>query len=54
MNQADPLSARMIPYFFIARRITCTSAGNDVMSNDALRRKRSPMRGYCVPVSVEA
>ena len=27
MNQADPLSARMMPYFFIARRITCTSAG---------------------------
>src|SRR4029079_14618350 len=27
---ADPLSARMIPYFFIARRITWTSAGNGV------------------------
>src|ERR1041384_7442683 len=28
MNQAEPLSASMIPYFFIALRITCTSAGN--------------------------
>jgi hypothetical protein len=27
MNQAEPLSARMMLYFFIARRMTCTSAG---------------------------
>src|SRR5690349_22301904 len=26
MYQFDPLSARMTPYFFIARRITCTSS----------------------------
>ena len=27
MNQAEPLSAIIMPYFFRARRITCTSAG---------------------------
>src|SRR6185436_3892268 len=30
MNHAEPLSARMIPYFFMARRITCTSDGYGV------------------------
>ena len=54
MYQAEPLSASMIPYFFMARRITCTSAGYDEMSKLAFRRKRSPIRGYCVPVSDEA
>src|SRR5262245_9437934 len=54
MYQADPLSASMIPYFFIARRMTCTSGGNGETSKLALRRNRSPMRGYCEPVSDEA
>ena len=37
MNQFDPLSARIIPYFFNARRITCiaanvqSDAGDDVV-----------------------
>jgi hypothetical protein len=44
----------MMPYRFIARRITCTSAGYDEMSKAAFRRKRSPMRGYCVPVRDDA
>src|ERR1017187_1854232 len=38
--QLDPLSARIIPYFFSAVRITCTSGENDEMSKLALSRKR--------------
>src|ERR1700733_9649640 len=36
--QLEPLSARIIPYFFRAVRITCTSVGKDEMSKHDLRR----------------
>src|SRR6185436_4288685 len=53
MYQADPLSASMIPYFFIARRMTWTSGGYGVMSKLAFKRSRSPMRGYWDPVRLD-
>src|ERR1017187_4624923 len=38
--QLEPLSARIIPYFFRAVRITCTSGEKDEMSNVDFNRKR--------------
>src|SRR5262245_35075710 len=54
MNMADPLSARMIPYFLSAVRMNRSSAGNPVISKLALRRRRSPMGGALGSVVVEA
>ena len=45
MNHAEPLSLSIIPYFFSARRITCTSAGKPEMSKFAFKRNRCPMGG---------
>ncbi len=45
MYQFDPLSARMMPYRFIARRITRTGGENPLMSNDAFSRNRWPIGG---------
>src|SRR5664280_303718 len=52
--QLEPLSARIIPYFFSARRITCTSGEKGEMSKFDLSRKGCPMGGYCVPVRLDA
>src|ERR1700719_3375139 len=49
-----PLSARIIPYFFSAVRITWSSAGKPEISKLALRRSRVPMGGALVLVTVEA
>lgn len=45
MYQADPLSARINPYCFIAVRITWISGENPKMSKDALSRNRCPIGG---------
>src|SRR5580692_2540423 len=52
--QLDPLSARIIPYFFSAVRITCTSGEKDEMSKGDFNRKRWPIGGYFVAVRLEA
>src|SRR6202021_670958 len=44
MKIALPLSARINPYFFMAVRITWSSAGHPEISTEALRRRRSPLR----------
>src|ERR1700682_5462165 len=49
-----PLSARIIPYFFRAVRITRSSGGERVISKLALRRSRVPMGGALVLATVEA
>src|SRR5713101_1240034 len=49
-----PLSAKIIPYFFRAVRITWSSAGKPEISKLALRRSRVPMGGALVLVTVEA
>src|SRR5262249_25257862 len=54
MNQAEPLSAIIMPYFFSARRMTCTSGEKVVTSKLARSRKRCPIGGYFVSVKVEA
>src|SRR4051812_13298011 len=43
--QSEPLSARMIPYFFIAIMIASAGPENGAVSNVALSRRRSPMGG---------
>ena len=43
MNIPLPLSARNIPYFLSAVRITCTSGGYVEMSTLALSRTRAPI-----------
>jgi hypothetical protein len=48
MYQLLPLSARMIPYFFIAVRITSVGPENELVANDAFRRRRSPIGGRVV------
>ena len=53
-NQAEPLSARIIPYFFSARRMTCTGGENPERSKLALSLRRNPIGGYCDPVRLEA
>ncbi len=45
MYQSLPLSARMIPYFFIAVMITSDGPVNLLVSNAAFRRMRSPIGG---------
>ena len=45
MYMSEPLSARIRPYFFIARKIFCASAGNEEMSLLAFKRSRVPMGG---------
>lgn len=54
MNQADPLSASIMPYCFSAVRITWLAAEKPDISKLALSRKRAPMGGYCAPVSDDA
>ena len=44
-NQFEPLSATIIPCFFIARRITCIAGENPEISNDAFSRTRMPIGG---------
>jgi hypothetical protein len=44
-NQLLPLSARNMPYFFSARRITCTLGPKLEMSTLAFNRKRCPIGG---------
>src|SRR3954466_2318998 len=53
-NHDDPLSASSAPYFLSAFRITWTSAGYGVISNEAFSRKRVPIGGYWVPLRAEA
>ena len=48
MYQLLPLSAKMMPYFFIAVRMTNVGPENELVSNDAFRRRRSPMGGSVV------
>jgi len=43
--QFEPLSARIIPYCFIARRITCIAGENPEILTEAFRRTRIPMGG---------
>src|SRR5215472_13273060 len=54
MKIALPLSARIIPYFFSAVRITWSSAGNPEMSKLAFKRNRVPIGGALVLVVVDA
>ncbi len=54
MNHAEPLSARNMPYFLSARRITCTGAEKPLMSKLPRSRMRSPIGGYCVALRLEA
>src|SRR5687767_5667804 len=49
-----PLSARIIPYFFIARRMTWTSAGCALTSYEALSSTRIPIGGSADEVSLLA
>ncbi len=50
----EPLSATIIPYFFMAVRMTRTSAGNGVMSKFALSLTRIPIGGSEAETSVLA
>src|SRR6185369_14793341 len=43
--QLEPLSARIIPYFFIARRMTCIAGVNPEMLKLAFNRTFIPMGG---------
>jgi hypothetical protein len=43
MYMSEPLSATRRPYFFIARKIFCASAGKEEMSLPAFRRSRAPI-----------
>src|ERR1051325_420319 len=43
--QLEPLSARIIPYFFIARRITCIAGVKPEMSKLDFNRTFTPMGG---------
>src|SRR5215472_18551376 len=54
IKMALPLSARIIPYFFRAVRITWSSAGKPEMSKLDFKRRRSPMGGALGSVTVEA
>src|SRR5579863_309800 len=54
MYMALPLSARIIPYFFSAVRITWSSAGKPEISKLAFRRRRVPMGGALGLVTVDA
>src|SRR5690349_14695478 len=54
MKMPLPLSARIIPYFLSAVRMTWSSAGKPEMSKLAFRRSRVPMGGELGSVSVEA
>ena len=45
MNQLLPLSARNMPYFFNARRMTWTLGPKEAISTDAFRRNRWPIGG---------
>jgi hypothetical protein len=49
MYMSEPLSATRRPYFFIARKIFCASAGKEEMSLPAFRRSRAPI-GSAPPV----
>src|ERR1700674_3255600 len=53
-NMALPLSARMIPYFFSAVRITWFWAEKPEISKPAFRRMRMPMGGALGSVTEEA
>src|SRR5215470_16583359 len=54
MKMALPLSARIIPYFLSAVRMTWSSAGNVEMSKLAFRRSRVPIGGALGSVTVDA
>src|SRR5215469_4198201 len=54
MKIALPLSARIIPYFFSAVRMTWSSGGNPEMSKVDFRRRRIPMGGALGSVRVDA
>ena len=54
MNQAEPLSASIMPYSLRACRITRTAGEKPEASKPARSRKRCPMGGYWAPVSDEA
>src|SRR5262252_4947535 len=45
MKMPLPLSARIIPYFLSAVRMTWSSAGNGEISKLAFRRRRVPIGG---------
>src|SRR4051794_20265404 len=53
-NHAIPLSARISPYFWIARRMVCMFCGYPVISKFAFRRKRCPMGGKAVELFEDA
>ena len=52
--QLEPLSAKIIPYFFIARRITCIAGVKPEISNDAFKRTFIPIGGRFTLVFVLA
>jgi len=54
MYIAEPLSARMRPYFFIALRITWLAAENPETLKFALRRRRMPIGGALALLEVDA
>lgn len=54
MYHDDPLSARIIPYFFSARRITWFAAENPEISKLAFSLIRIPIGGYWLPVRLDA
>src|SRR6266550_2330105 len=43
--QLEPLSATIIPNFFMARRITCIAGEKPEISNEAFNRTRMPIGG---------
>ena len=54
MYHEEPLSARIMPYFLRAVRITLLSLEKPEMSKLAFKRKRWPIGGYCWPVKLDA
>ena len=54
MYHADPLSASIIPYFFIARKMIWFVAEYPEMSKLARSRNRAPIGGYLGSVRLEA
>src|SRR5436309_5625160 len=54
MKMALPLSARIMPYFLSAVRITRSSAGKPEMSKLAFRRRRVPIGGAFASVRLDA